>query len=1068
MRQQQQQGGGWTQVKGGPIHIPQRYRQETRGTRPPAQLENTRRQSFFRQVLRFGVFLVLVGFVTGGCSGLWVFSRYATGIPLITSLSQYNPELPTFFYAEDDQVVGEVANKRRVLLPIEKLPTKLIYALVAAEDDRFFHHGGVDPLGVLRAVVKNLKTGRLKAGGSTLSQQVAKSFLLESLDLRMQKGLCRNDAQCGWRERCQTKSGSPYGTCVARSFKNCAKKITRIIQGRPMQIYQGFSTTCDAHEACKVQCSDRETNNSGLCPRWICTPVATQPTCQSNATCGFGQRCEEGECKPQFAAQVADILDRLQRAGAVVSKVRGPQEVLQKLEGSLFRERTEKDEQVRIFAERGAQVETRSIQSLPGVLSVYRFAKKSLRRKIREAILATRLERKFTKKEILWLYLNENYFGHHAYGVQAAAQNYFGKNVWDLNLAEIAILAGLPNAPSKFDPYRYPERARQRMKYVLKRMFEMEFITKAEHDEALNLKIETRSIPDRFRVQTPYFTEEVRKDILRRYGKTKLMEGGLRIFTTIDPEKQMIARRALRRALESLDMRQGYRGPLGHIPRAHWADANKQAAGFYGKEPLKAGRLYGGLITGIDRGEQVVTVQIGDHKASLPLAGMAWARKPGSSSNPKNYKRTRIGDLVKRGDWVLVEVVKDRKALKTGNAAIDRKIPEEGVLLRLRQHPKVEGALLSVQPHSGYVDVMVGGYSYARSEFNRAMHACRQPGSSFKPLVYAVAMEEGEPQKVNGREEVTPITPGTILLDTPLVHDSGTDPAAARYKPSNYSGKYEGEVMLRNALIRSMNVPSIRLMLKVGIDKIVDYAQKFGITTQLRKELGLALGQSCVKPWELTQFYASVAREGRKPRSTMLKMVLDREDRVLEDHRYFDDPSLSPESKLNRLEAEIFREEEQILSKETAYLITNLMRQVVAQGTGFKVRKLGKPAAGKTGTTNDAFDVWFTGLTPLHATTVWLGFDKNENPLGVWETGGDTAAPAWAEYMKQATKGIEWDEWTAPPTIRWERVDPKTGKLANVDTPGAIRIPFREGTQPTQVVEKRGRLKTGDVMRGDW
>ena len=1054
-----------TTPTGDPLHIPQRFRKREKGSPPPARLLNPRTVGIFRKILLVGLFLAGTGVILGGCGGLVVFSRLATGIPLITSLTQYEPELPTFFFSGDEKVVGEVAAKRRVLLPIEKLPPKLIYALVAAEDDRFFDHGGVDPIGILRAVVKNLKSGRIKAGGSTLTQQVAKGFLLESLDVRMKEGLCRNDSQCGWRERCQTKAGSPYGSCVARSFKNCAKKITRIVQGRPLQIYQGFSTLCDAHESCQVSCSDKDTNNSGLCPRWICTPAFTRPTCHSDATCRFGQRCVEGECKPSFSAQVADIVDRIQRAGGEITKLQAPTEITQSVQGSFLRQSSNN---VRILAKRAGQVEIRSIQSLPGVLSVYRSAEKSFRRKLREAILATRLERVFTKKEILWLYLNQNYFGHHSYGVQAAAQNYFGKNVWDLNTAEMAILAGLPNAPSAYDPYRYPEKARQRMLYVLKRMKEMGFLTQQEHDEAVAAKIETRALPDRFRQYTPYFTEEARKYVLQKYGKTRLMEGGLKVYMTVDTEKQMIARRAVRKALEKLDRRQGFRGILGSIPREHWEKAREAAKKYYGDMPLVAGQVYGGLVTRLDRSRQVITVEIGKHKGYLPLSGMRWARTPNPYRSPKGAQLRSIGNALKAGDWILVEVVKDRKGLLTEQRSLARQLPDDAILLRLRQDPKVEGALLSFAPESGYVDAMIGGYSYLRSEFNRAIHACRQPGSSFKPLVYAVAMEEGETRKLERKEVKIPITPGTIILDTPLVHDSGTDPDAARYKPTNYSGKYEGEVTLARALTQSMNIPSIRIMLKTGIDKVVEYAEKFGIRTQLRKELGLALGQSCVKPWELSQFYATVARGGLKPRPTLIKMVLDREERVLEDHRSFDDPSLSPEARLNRIEEKIFRQEERILSKETAFLTTYLMRRVVQQGTGFLIRKLGKPAGGKTGTTNDSFDVWFMGLTPLHVTAVWLGFDKNESPLGSWETGGDTAAPVWLEYMQEATKGIKWDEWQPPATVAWHRIETKTGKLANVDTPNSDRLPFKEGTEPKEKVERRGRIRADDFMRGGY
>ena len=1043
------------------LHIPDHLRGNDK-QKVPAYIENSRPKSILRLLFRLTVFFGMTGFVMGSCGGMAIFARYATGIPHLNSLNQYRPPLPTVVYSHGEDVIGEFSAERRVLVPLEKIPKKLLYAFVAAEDDRFFKHGGVDPLGIMRAVVKNLKAGRIKAGGSTLTQQVAKTFLLDRLVIKMRDGLCRSDKQCGWRQRCKTRAGRPYGRCVKRSFRACSKQVTVIYQGKPTKVYRGYTTMCDPHEVCRPQCKDKVENQAGLCPQWMCVPAAPKPTCQTSQSCRFGERCTDGECKPSFQAQIADILDKLAQKGAEVHRVKAPEKILSELRGD-FKRKTQK--YVEINARQAARINKQKIERLPGVRVVYRFAEKSFKRKIREAILATQLERKFTKGQILWLYLNHIYLGHHAHGVQAAAQNYFGKNVWELTLAECALLAGLPKKPSRADPYRYPDRARTRMTYVLKRMHEMGYISKAEREQALNEPIKTKAIPNLFFEKTPYFTEEVRKQLLSTYGKEGLLKGGMEVYTSIDTEKQMLGRRALRKGLKNLDIRQGYRGPLGVIPKQHWSKALDKAAKFYGPGPLKPKMIYAGLVTRINRRKQQVTVKVGHHIGILPLAGMRWARKPNPYRSYKGNMIRRIGKTLRPGYWILVEPVKSWKDLRTRSRVYDRTIPRRGLLFRLRQHPKVEGALVSIDPHSGYIETLIGGYAYKRSQFNRALYACRQPGSSFKPIVYTTALENGYTRKVRGKDVHEPITPGSILQDTPLVYDSGTDPTAARYKPSNYSGRYEGDMLLRTALMKSKNIPSIRLMMKVTMDKVIEYARKFGLTTELRKDLGLALGQSCAKPWEMAMFYAMLARGGLKVNPVFIKMVINRDGEVVEDQRSYDDPSLSPESQINRFEDALLREEKRLISRQTAYLITTILRQVVLYGTGVAVRKLKKPAAGKTGTTNDSFDVWFTGFTPLHATVAWLGFDKNESPLGSWETGGQTAAPVWVEYMKGATKGLKWKEFQAPPGIVWRRIDPKTGKLANVDTSGAIRLPFKAGTEPKDRVNKRGQVKADDFYK---
>jgi penicillin-binding protein 1A len=1037
------------------LHIPEQMRPGA-GDASPVFLANPRNQGWFSRLFALLIFFAVSGTILGGMGALFLFQKYARQIPVFNSLDKFRPDLPSSFYSKGEMLIGEFYKQRREVVPIEKIPRKLLYAFVAAEDDRFFKHGGVDPVGITRAMIKNLKNGRIKAGGSTLTQQVAKSFLYDLLQVTMRKNVCRNDSQCGWRERCQARAGSAIGRCVARSFKSCSSQVTTIYNGRPVKIYRGLTTLCDPHEVCLAQCKTKEQITSGQCAKWTCMPAAAKPVCTSDDACGFGKKCVKQECVPDFNRQVSMMINRIQDKGAEIRIVKAPEPVMSKLSGDFKRR---KSKYVKLYFRNAINVNVQKIEGLPGVLSTYRYAEKTLRRKIREAVLATSMERKFTKKDILWLYLNQVFLGHKAHGVQAASQNYFGKNVWELNLKEAAILAGLPQAPSRYNPHRHPKRALKRMGYVLRRMEKMGYISRDERMKALKRKLVTYPVVDVMRKRVPYFAQEVKKIIQRKYGKESLNRDGLEVFTTVDVEKQMLARLAIRKGLENLDKRQGYRGPLGVIPRKNWADANRRAAKYYGNTPIKPGQTYAGLVMRINRSRQYAVVQIGKHTGYLPLAGMRWARKPSP------YRRRPIWSVrqaLKPGYWILVEP-RTRKQLKTGSRSIDRKIPNKPLLLRLRQHPKVEGAVLSMDPHSGYVDAMVGGYAFERSEFNRALYACRQPGSSFKPLVYATALENGETIKKRRGEIKKPITTGTVLVDAPLIHDSNSDPKAARYKPGNHSGTYAGEVTLRTALMNSMNIPAIKTMMKVGVDKVIEYARKFGITTHLRKELGLALGQSCVKPWDLMKAYGVIARGGVKANPTLIRMVIDRDQQVLEDHRNFDDPAMSPESKINRMEAKVFEEDVRILRKETAYLITYLMRGVVLYTTGYKVRQLKKPAAGKTGTTNDSFDVWFMGITKKHVTGVWLGFDKNEQPLGAWETGGRTAAPVWLDYMKKSTAGLKWSEWTAPSTIVWKMIDPKTGKLAAPGASNALKLPFEKGTEPKERARSRSQLGTDDI-----
>ena len=1036
------------------------------GQVPPARVINVaRRRGLVLRFLKLVAFCLIVGAIASSCVGATLFVKHSRGLPSFASIEQYRPPLPSMMFAADGQLIARLAKQRRELVPLKKIPIRLLQAFVAAEDDQFYRHAGVDPFGILRAVVKNLRHGRIKAGGSTLTQQVAKSFLVDRLVVTLRPNTCRNDSQCGWRERCKPRPRSALGVCTPRSFGACGREVTIIHLGKPVRIWRGYNTLCDPHEACHGQCKDRQAITGGMCKHWRCEPTAPRPVCHTDTACGFGQRCKEGECRPQFTAQVQDLAAKIRAAGAEMVKVSGPAEVL-----ALFPGRTPakvRSKRIRLAARHASRVDPRDLENLPAVRAVYRFAEKSFRRKIREAILALRLERRFKKNEILWLYMTQVYLGHRAYGVQAAAKVYFGRNVWDLSLAQMAVIAGLPKAPTRYDPYRSPKNARTRQRYVLRRMMESGFITRPQMEEALKEELKPRPSEGVFRKKVPYFAGEVKRRMIKRHGRRKLLEGGLTILTTASIHRQDVARRALKQGLERLDRRQGFRGPLKELAGPLRAAFLTKARKSYDGKPLLPGKLYAGLVERIDRKQHLARVRIGSRLAALPLAGMRWARVPRPSSYFMRHLLTRIGDRIRVGDVLMVEPVKGWRELRTKVWAVDRKIPRAGLLVRLRQWPKVQGAILSMDPDSGYVDVMVGGYDYRRSEFNRAMDACRQPGSSFKPIVYSTALEFGEEVKKKGKtkKQREPVTVSTVLIDAPLVHDAA-DGESARYKPRNYTGSYEGEVPVRRALMSSMNIPASKLMIRVGVEKVIEQARRFGITTQLRKELGLALGQSCVKPWQLFQAYAAISRGGTRARPVVIKVVADRDGKVIEDRRSHSDPDLSPAARIARLEARLYQPEERILSKEASYLMTYLLSQVCSGGTGARASRLKRPVAGKTGTTNDSFDVWFVGFTPRQVASVWMGFDKNEVPLGRSETGGKTALPVWLQFMQTVNKGEKWNAWRPPRDIVWKRVDYRTGKVVPKGSRG-IKVPFMKGTEP-KVEAGRGQTRPGDFYKQDY
>jgi penicillin-binding protein 1A len=662
---------------------------------------------------------------------------------------------------------------------------------------------------------------------------------------------------------------------------------------------------------------------------------------------------------------------------------------------------------------------------------------KRLSRKLREAILAKRLERAFTKEQILWIYLNGVYLGHHSYGVQSAAENYYRKNVEDLTLEEAALIAGLPQAPTRFSPFAHPHAAKERRRYVLRRMAEEGMITDEERTAAAGAEVKVYGVDDIFRETAPFYVEQVRRAVVDRYGNERLLHDGLRVEMAMDLDKQRAAQRAMLRGLMEVDHRQGYNGPIARVEGAEKKALLARLAKAWPKGALEVGAYCVGVVAKVEDKAGHAVVQVGGHEGLLPIAGMRWARKPNPDVIHPYALISRPGLAVKAGDVVLLRRV-DRAELVAAEKAIEvgrwKEVPDAEYLFTLEQDPKLQGALVSVDPWTGYVAAMVGGYDFDASEFNRAFQACRQPGSAFKPLVYAAAIEKLD------------YTPATILTDAPIVFRDEEN----AWKPQNYGEDFQGDVTLRTALVRSMNIPAVKtaeaLANKFGIQVLADWSKALGITTPVKLELGTALGSSCVNLWELTNVYALLARYGEKRPSTFVKRVLDRDGQLLEDHTDHRDPWVPLSTRLAAAVAAVSRPREQVMDERSAYIVVRLLREAATVGTAAEAAQLGKPAAGKTGTTNDSFDTWFMGFTHDLATGVWFGYDVNQTPLGRYETGGHAALPVWVDYMRAALAGRPQPEFAAPAGIVEVRIDPATGKP--VEGEGGVLEPFKQGTEP--------------------
>jgi len=616
---------------------------------------------------------------------------------------------------------------------------------------------------------------------------------------------------------------------------------------------------------------------------------------------------------------------------------------------------------------------------------------KTLKRKLREAALAIKIEKNLDKKEILELYLNKIYFGHGAYGVEMASRIYFGKSVKDITLPEAALIAGLIKAPSLYSPYNDLTKAKERQRIVLLRMEEEGLIKRSEKDNALRQPVYLSSMRKGIEANN-YFIEYVRKYLEEKYGEETVYKKGLKVYTTLDRKAQLSGAKALQKGLKELDKRRGWRGPLEHKKDVD-IEREMKSKEFTTSVVTTPGYNASGLVLKVSNTEALIKTR--GIMGKLSIEDAKWASnviglKKGTGKVLKDFKLTQI---LKPGDIVKVSI---------------KSIRGSDVRLLLEQEPGVEGALVALEPDTGFIRAIVGGYDFVKSEFNRAVYAKRQPGSAFKPIIYAAAMDHG-------------FTPASTIVDEPVTYHGGPK---GEWSPENYDHKFYGPTRLREALTYSRNVVTVKLVEALGVNNVIAFARTIGIQGDIPTDLTLALGSLSISPLDLTLCYNVFASNGMKVKPIAIKYITDSKGRVLE--------SNEPEA-------------EEVISPQTAFLITSMMEDVVRNGTGWRAKALGRPVAGKTGTTNEYRDAWFVGYTPDLVSVVWVGFD-DMRPLGPRETGAQAASPIWVSFMKDFLSG-EIEDFTAPEGIVSYTIDPATGLLSKDESIG-VKEYFKEGTEP--------------------
>jgi len=764
----------------------------------------------FGRLVKWSLIMAAILMLMGATAMLGVYFYLVDDLPKITSLKDYHPSVITTVYSDDNRKIAEFYKERRIVVPLSKIPIQLQQAFIAAEDARFYKHQGIDFFSIVRAFIKNLEAGAIVQGGSTITQQVTKSFLL--------------------------------------------------------------------------------------------TP------------------------------------------------------------------------------------------------------ERSYKRKIKEAILAYRIDKTFSKEEILYLYLNQIYLGHGAYGVEAAAENYFGKSVSELNLAECAILAGLPQAPSRYSPFRFPERAKQRQIYVLNRMLAEGFIDNTEVSEAIDVEMDIKPRRNWYIEEVPIYTEHIRRYVEKKYGEDALYTQGLKIYAAVNIEMQKAARKQIEKGLRDLDHRVGYRGPENHLAPEEIEAFSEKIQASLQEAPLAEGTLTKGVVIDVNDKAGTATVRMGQARGVLSLEDMRWARKPNPKLAYYQTKVRKVSQVLKTGDVIQV---------KLG----EQKEKSEVWALTLEQPPEAESALVCIEAETGLVKVMVGGRDFMQSQFNRAIQSRRQPGSAFKPIIYAAALDKG-------------FTPATTIIDSPIVFKDEINDIT--WKPKNYGKKFYGPTLLRTALSKSRNVVTIKILQEIGIDYCIDYARKLGIKSEMPRDLSIALGSSGVSLLELVNAYAVFANQGYLVEPAFITKIEDRYGNILEE--------MNPSR-------------ERVIEKSTAYIMTSLLESVVKEGTGRRVKALNRPVAGKTGTTNDLQDAWFVGYTPRFISGVWVGYD-NGRTLGKGETGSRTASPIWLGFMDAILKDKPVQMFQVPEGVVFAKIDAETGLLPIPESPKTRFECFKEGTVPTEYTKK--------------
>ena len=637
----------------------------------------------------------------------------------------------------------------------------------------------------------------------------------------------------------------------------------------------------------------------------------------------------------------------------------------------------------------------------------------SIDRKIKEAILAFRIERVLSKKRILELYLNQIYLGEGSYGIASASLRYFNKPISELNYGEAALLAALPKAPSKYNPYKNKELAKFRRNLVLNNLLDNGFIDQKQHSKLINSKIKLQKRKRIYLEDSRYYVEDVRKDVIDKYGYDKVYKQGFNIKTPLDLELQKIATQSLRNGLQEFDKRKGWRGPLSNIKKyKNW------------KKDLKDLNLEKSLgwelavVTRIDKFETVIKTQ-NDDNGTINFNDIDWTRK--------EFKK-----LFKIGDIIYV------KKLSDGNYS-------------LKQLPRANGGIVVMDPYSGRVLALSGGFSFKQSEFNRASQAKRQPGSAFKPFIYALALENN-------------FLPTTLVLDAPIVLDQGND--LKMWKPENYGKKFYGPSTLRTGIEKSRNLMTVRIAQELGIDKIINFSKKLNIYENPDELMSVSLGSAETTLLKITSAYCSFLNGGKLVNPILIDRIQDSEGKTIfnNEKRFCENcDSISYEGTSNPI---IKNKYQQIFSPQTAYQITSMLKGVIERGTGKGLRELKLELAGKTGTTNKNTDTWFIGFTSNLVVGVYIGYD-NPSSLGKFETGSKTAMPVFKEFIKKTANTFNARPFKVADNINMMVIDAKTGKKANPKTKLAIIESFKNNDNKLDNISNNfdSRLNTTNILK---